>query len=790
MASNRVETLTLKINGQEVLNNQKDLQLLLRASKKELNELTDGTEEYILKAQEINQISEHLDNVKTKNKEVANEWKKQGNEYKSGIKERVDGLTLFGVSIGDVKGKASNLFQTFTSGAKISKLLSAAMYAIPIFLLIGAFTTLTGWLTKNQEGMNFLSKASRVFSDLLNLLLQRAIAFGKASFKIFKGLAKILTDPLNPTEGLKLMKEGFEDTTKAVNDLGSAIKQTFNNAVEFVNLEVQFRRLNRQSELMAAQLAANAEKLNAIADDATKSFAEQERAQRLARIEQEKAFQEELKIAERKATLVNKEIAQAKLAGDVTDDLLDKQKDAQIELIRLRGEEQIAFLESEKKRREIILARTQLNLDIEIDGFDVVKSINERIIANDKLTATERKAIIEETDQLRQESFLKQIALIQATTDAQINAEKLVAESNSTLLQQQIRALGLAEEMETRLLEVIKEQRIARQDIAEAQKEINEKAQQEALEAIDRQFAEELQKEKESLLAKQLTKEQFQENADELELTRLIARKEMMQKIGLETFDIENEILDKELELLDKRITAEEAAAKKLADIDAKRLEASKAKMEALGNETASLIENAKTIEDVTKGLFNLVRREIKAALAAAVANAIKGAITKSGNPLIGLALAPIAAAGVNTLFDKLVPSFNTGGETGFGDLGLGRNKGGFIRGTVEEGEFVIPKGLRSDPNIANLTGYVENRIRGINTTPPPVINNQVSSTLDINSAGDLKEAGMMMLQAATVLANTRLQSELTIENVRNIKEVTDRDDQRKEENRARGSLR
>lgn len=58
-------------------------------------------------------------------------------------------------------------------------------------------------------------------------------------------------------------------------------------------------------------------------------------------------------------------------------------------------------------------------------------------------------------------------------------------------------------------------------------------------------------------------------------------------------------------------------------------------------------------------------------------------------------------------------PSFARGGDTGRGNLGLGSNSGGFVRGVVEEEEYVIPKYVRNMPGIPQVIQYLEAKRTG-----------------------------------------------------------------------------
>ncbi|EKF56250.1 phage tail tape measure protein, TP901 family [Galbibacter marinus] len=103
------------------------------------------------------------------------------------------------------------------------------------------------------------------------------------------------------------------------------------------------------------------------------------------------------------------------------------------------------------------------------------------------------------------------------------------------------------------------------------------------------------------------------------------------------------------------------------------------------------------------------------AAQVAGVISAIKGAIG------IGSEIKPPTVD---------VPSFALGGESGFGNLGLGKNSGGFVRGVVEEGEYTIPRFIRNDPEVPQVIDYLENK-RQEKLTGTPSNTQSPSSSID-----------------------------------------------------------
>lgn len=83
-------------------------------------------------------------------------------------------------------------------------------------------------------------------------------------------------------------------------------------------------------------------------------------------------------------------------------------------------------------------------------------------------------------------------------------------------------------------------------------------------------------------------------------------------------------------------------------------------------------------------------------------------------------------------------PSFARGGDTGFGDLGLGRNSGGFVRGTIEENEYVIPQFVRKDPEVPQIIEYLEAKRTGKETAS--------SNTASVGASNDINAMAVAVL--------------------------------------------
>lgn len=394
-----------------------------------------------------------------------------------------------------------------------------------IGLIVGAVGALFQAFTRSQRGADLMAKATGALQGVMTLLT-------KAADKVADVLISLWEDPVqgvkdlwaaikdnivNRFEGLiglfqavgnglqalwerdlPGLKKAATEAAQAVvqlstgmdadaqRDFAGAINET---VVALANLAGQRReiiRQNRELQKQAEQLATAEQLAQVYADDATRSFAEREEAAERARQRLEERAAVEVRIAKNNLSLVEREIALRRAAGEDVENLLDQQLSAFQALAAAQRDYTVTVADNEKTRRELVQDRLERDLDILIDGFDNIKTINERIIADETQTFERRRAILAETARLAGESFQKQIATIQQFTGVQVNANELIAESDAVALNARIRALGLSEIIEGRLLEIIRERRLAVSDLAQAQKELaaSTKASFEAIEAL------------------------------------------------------------------------------------------------------------------------------------------------------------------------------------------------------------------------------------------------------------------------------------------------------------------
>lgn len=442
-------------------------------------------------------------------------------------------------NVGNYRDAIAELPGVFGSAGRGAQGLSAqfkALLANPVVLIIGLISaglvTLFRAFQRSEKGARLMAQASAALEGVMSVLvgvvdaiIEGIKAFTDDPVKGLKDLGRaIVTNLSNRLEGVlmtvgnlgkalgKLITGDFAGAKEAMKDVGIAaiqaatgldevqqsqvaetLREITNEAAAttkaFLNLEAARYRLaqsNRELTKSAEQLRTVEELNRAIADDATKSFAEREKAAEESRKALEARAAKEVQIAKNNLSLANAEIDLRRRNGENVQALLDNQLQAYQALAQAEREYTLAIRDNEKQRSELKQDRLERDLDILIDGFDNQKTVNERLLKDERLTLDERVKIYLDTQRLANDSLRKQIETIQEFTGVQVDANDLIATSDAVLLNQKIRSLGLSEIIEGRLLEIIRERRIVVQDLAEAEKDlIKEREKANKAQAVD-----------------------------------------------------------------------------------------------------------------------------------------------------------------------------------------------------------------------------------------------------------------------------------------------------------------
>lgn len=391
-----------------------------------------------------------------------------------------------------------NIFKRTSAGADLLAKGSAALEGV-MSALTGIVNTLYQGLLKvfedPQQAMeNFWKTLKKSIVNRFEALLELVGLVGKAFKALWeRDLAKLKETASDAGAALVQLGTGMDEEqqkqfAKAIAETTARIKE---QALAFAALEEArraTRRGNRELEKQVENLITQEELLKAIADDTTKSFAEREKAAADAAEITLKRAGIQQKIARSNLAIINRELSLRKRNGEDVEDLLDQQLEAYKTLRGAQRDYLLSVRDNEKRISELTQDRLEKDLDILIDGFDNQKTINEKIIADTSRTFNERNKKLAETRLLFENSFAKQIETIQKFTGVQVNANELIAESDAVVLNEKIRALGLSEIIEGRLLEIIRDRRTATQDLAEAEKDLLDEQFEAQKKALDKEI--------------------------------------------------------------------------------------------------------------------------------------------------------------------------------------------------------------------------------------------------------------------------------------------------------------
>lgn len=350
-------------------------------------------------------------------------------------------------------------------------------------------------------------------------LVPEALRDGKAS-KSINDLAKEL-DLLNKQieknndaiKGAESFADIFDKSSKAIKENIKDIRELLIAEAVLSDqrqlLTVRIEALNKQQEIQQA-----------LADDTTRSFAEQQKELAKTLVIQEKRLNLENILAEKELALAIKRININFKEQGLNDrinrqnverldflkdfDKADKLQAENVEILvqsiktlqAVEADRILARIQNARQEREINRDLFEQNLDFAIDVFDRQKSVNERLIASDKTILSEKVKIFNETEKLLETSFDNQIQLTEdfiaqslrsigkteeevALAIEQINIRKLTELKDEAEVRKQLIDSGFVDEItQNRIREIILERKTFVQDLADLQNDINDKAQE------------------------------------------------------------------------------------------------------------------------------------------------------------------------------------------------------------------------------------------------------------------------------------------------------------------------
>ena len=517
---------------------EKQIKKQLALEKKELDA-------YQKKSKRLNLLRKRYKSLLLTEGKTSKETKKLGKEIQKLDKELKD----VDAAAGQFQRNVGNYPDTLGNAAKSILGVAAAAGAAA-----GSFSSVQGSLENTAEGSENVrevtSALSGIWDQVSNVVAGAAldvVDYGKAVYNSVDAGESLI-------DALTTQEDQFNRTSEATENFTDKVSDSIDGQIEIARRIIAFEKAVRPLELSIARLNGEIEEQGVIAGDSTRSFEELENAVLKSQLLQIERSKINIAIAKEELGIIQEQVAEKNKAGGAGPELLDKETEALIKLREARSELNIETLENEKELRQIQQDRLERDLDILIDGFDNQKTINERIIADERQTLEKRSDLLLKTNELANQSFREQKEVLADLSNAGIDIDELLT-LDATQLQKQIRLLEQSEIIEGRTLEVVRERRIVLQDLQDAQNDLRD-AQNESLSLETDILAQEKaindfligsEKEKNKAL------EQLELEREQNEIDLLKKRLEGAKEGSIEFLTIQQELNDAILNQLERR---------------------------------------------------------------------------------------------------------------------------------------------------------------------------------------------------------------------------------------------
>ncbi len=567
------------------IQNKKEQERLEKQQKKELKTAKQLDSSYKRQSKRLNDLRNQYKDLAAENKQ----GEKATQELLKEIQKLDKELKDIDASVGQFQRSVGDYSQQALGSTKATLGFAAALVG-----LSGGLDDVKTAANANEEGSKELSGIVAQAGAVFNTFANRA---GKAGTSILDFTKEVVSGDksiFDFSETLNIVVKSFEGSVDASLNAANAAK---------IASDAQFE-LDRSSLSLNEQLVklnGEFERQSAIAGDTTKTFEEQQTAAEEAeRVNIRRlAIQRDLAKDQLEIIKINLEGAEEdanKLA------LETEASEKRIELQELQNELDLATIENDKVLREIQRDRFERNLDFAIDAFDAQKTLNERLIADDRKSIEERSAILDETKRLAESSFQSQKDLFAEFVDDRVDFDALVAETDEAAIRRTLFKLNLDDVELGRALEVIKERKIALQDLDDADREVSEAIQERVetrLAAVDETENILRQRQIDRLNAEIDNEETSNERKIELIKERTSIQEEVLRNEA-------NTLLRNDELLAEERVVIEEQLINDLANLEQEKVDAVKeanaeiieADKEAAEKRTEQALETANQIKD------------------------------------------------------------------------------------------------------------------------------------------------------------------------------------------------
>lgn len=342
-------------------------------------------------------------------------------------------------------------------------------------------------LKDNEEGSEKLRSGMAQLNAIFSVIKNTSAGF---LVDVFEGIGKLREEGASGLTFLSGLGDVIAEASDNFGGFTDRVDAAREAAKEAELAQIALEKSSRQQRLEIARLSAEIEKQNEIAGDSSKTFDEIEEAIN-------KSAEAEVKRAEIIKSIAKEElkIIQDKIdaRGENANNLeLENEKiEKQIELRDAQAELDVAQLRLSKEASINTRDRFERELDFAIDAFDNQKTINERIIADDRVNLKQKEEIFKRTVELADSSFNEQQKLFSQYVDDRIDLNELVALDDEKLIRERLKGYKLDDIELGRILEAIRERKTVIQDLNETEADINvqrKQRNQDSIESVQETF--------------------------------------------------------------------------------------------------------------------------------------------------------------------------------------------------------------------------------------------------------------------------------------------------------------
>lgn len=425
------------------------------------------TDEYNKAAEKVKLAKDSIDKF---NKGIGDGRSSVG-QYTEAIKTAFADQGLLSGQIGNLK----NAFAVAKGGADLFKNgingIGGALKVSGIGIFTSALTLLQGLLKSNDGLMDAFEQGTAALGAVFKGITGVIISFGKGLFeaisepkKVFEAVVEYIEGTvIQAFEALGNIVAGiftldFEQIKGGIDQYGGALKNAVQPAIdaadatkewaegiaeaakEAANLAKRTQELeDRERSFKTAQEATKLEVDNLIKQARERTDSEEERLALLTKAAEleKKNLQEAQAIQQERLDIILAENREAEKRGQLTDDLKDKQVEAETELVRIKGESAIKSQDIDNRAAQLTIALNKQKIQNQIDSLNAQLALQE---ANGKSTVDLQKRIAaEERAILLEDAAGNSVKLQQIELDYQakiINIRKKAEAERRALLEQ------------------------------------------------------------------------------------------------------------------------------------------------------------------------------------------------------------------------------------------------------------------------------------------------------------------------------------------------------------------